>query len=93
MMATTIKVVLNKVVSIEPNASNKSAKIPPGPVTWESTPATEAFISSRIKSIINGSAGSSPIFSAATFASSWTFMSAAFPSVEGIACNGAPCAK
>ena len=49
----------------ELSPSNKSEKIPPGPVTCESIPGTDDFISSLMNSTIKGSAGSSPIFSPA----------------------------
>ncbi len=77
-------------VSIEPNAPNKSAKIPPGPVTKDSTPDEPKFFSrsSRINSIIIGSTGSLSIFSPAIAESSETLIKMASPSADGIGAIG-----
>ena len=65
MIDTTINVVNSKVVSIEPNAPNRSAKIPPNPVTWvvRFLASKFSFKSSRMNSIRIGKVGFSSIFS------------------------------
>ena len=91
-METTPKVVSKSDESIDPNAPKRSARIPPNPVTFVATPNFSKFAvrSVRINLIILGSAGLSSIFSVATFEFSGMLASAACPSCEGTATNGAP---
>ena len=95
MIATTIRVVCNSLVSIEPKASNRSAKSPAGPVTWVVIPAeVNSFsISSLMNSIIFGKTGSPSTLASATAKSNWAFIRIAFPSADGIGVSGTPCAK
>ena len=87
MIETTSKVVSNKVESIEPNAPNKSANIPPNPVTCvvRSFSSKFSFRSSRIKSTISESVGFSSTRSSIIVELSAIFTSAALPSSDGIA--------
>ena len=92
MIETTINVVKSKVVSIEPKAPNRSAKIPPNPVTWvvRFFASKFSFKSSRMNSTRMGRVGFSSIFSCAISELSAIFASAAFPSSDGIAWIGNP---
>ena len=78
-------------MSIEPNAPNKSAKIPPGPVTKDSRPLAPKFFSKSalMNSTISGSTGSLSMFSPAIAESKETLSRTALPSADGIGVIGA----
>ena len=92
---TTIKVVNSKVVSIEPNAPNKSAKIPPKPVICVVRLFGEnsSFRSSLMNSTRIDKIGFSSMLSVATSDRREIFAKIALPSSDGIACIGRPSIK
>ena len=82
--ATTLKVAVNSVESTAPKAPNKSAKIPPAPVTLICNPSTSTAASLMV-STMAGRAGS-PLGSGVTILllEISTLINSASPSSEGI---------